>query len=55
MALVVVWYPLNWLQHDVLDISGYLVCVAAVICMPVAVVIRAWSGTTLQCLVVMDQ
>jgi len=55
LALVVVWYPLDWLQHDVLDILGSLEYVAAVICMPAAVVIEAWSGTTLQCLTVLDQ
>jgi hypothetical protein len=52
---LVVWYPLDWLQHDVLDILGYLEYVGAVICMPAAVVIGDWSGTALQCLIVMDQ
>jgi hypothetical protein len=38
LVLVVVWYPLDWLQHDVLDLLGYPEYVGAVICMPAAVV-----------------
>ena len=55
LVLVVVWYPLDWLQHDVLDILGYPEYVGAVICMPAAVVLGVWSGATLQCSIVMDQ
>jgi hypothetical protein len=46
LALVVVWYSLDWLQHDVLDILGYPEYVGAVIGMPAVVVSRVWSGTT---------
>jgi len=55
LALVVVWYSLEWLQHDVLDILSYPECVGAVICMPAAAVIEVWSGTALQYSIVMDQ
>jgi hypothetical protein len=50
-----VWYSLDWLQHDVLDIPGYPEYVGALICMPAAVVLGVWSGTTLQYSIVMDQ
>lgn len=52
---MVVWYSLEWLQHDGLDILSYPECVGAVICMPAAAVIEVWSGTALQYSIVMDQ
>ncbi len=55
LALVVVWYSLEWLQHDGLDILSYPEYVGAVICMPAAAVIEVWSGTALQYSIVMDQ
>ena len=55
LALVVVWYSLECLQHDGLDILSYPECVGAVICMPAAAVIEVWSGTALQYSIVMDQ